>query len=149
MEVAGWGSVCSYSESNHVFHFSSLFFFFKWIFWECLSPQYLKNGKSSCFFLVAGAVLCFGSDVRTMLIAHWWFWLLLGDVYTKSRTFQFLGPCQQRAGGTREIGRGHSQDRWPELAKEVFHTIWHHAGYINWGKKKEGGDIWHGICLPE
>ena len=45
-------------------------------------------------------------------------------------------PCQ------REAGRGHSQDSWPKLAKGIFHTIWHHAQYINWGELAEK---WLGI----
>ena len=89
------------------------------------------------FFLVAGAVLPFGFGVRTMLMAHWCFccWLFI----LSQGLFSFLGPASERAGGARETGRGHSQDRWPKLAKGIFHTIWHHAEYINWGKKKEGG----------
>ena len=30
-------------------------------------------------------------------------------------------------------GGGHSRGSWPELAKELFHTMWHHAQYIKGG----------------
>jgi len=29
--------------------------------------------------------------------------------------------------GTQRAGRRQDQDRWPKLAKEIFHTIRHHA----------------------
>ena len=29
--------------------------------------------------------------------------------------------------GTRSYGVGHNQDSWPELAKGIFHTLWHHV----------------------
>ena len=48
----------------------------------------------------------------------------------------FSGPVSKKAGGAQEIGRAHSQDRWPELAKGIFHTIERRAEYISWGKKK-------------
>ena len=53
--------------------------------------------------------------------------------------FSFLCPASKKAGGAEEVGRGHRRDSWPKLAKELFHTIWHHAQYINWGSWLGGG----------
>lgn len=38
---------------------------------------------------------------------------------------QCLTRCQQT--GAQEAVRDHGQDRWPELAKVVFHTLEHDA----------------------
>lgn len=38
-----------------------------------------------------------------------------------------LCPANRQAGGAARAGRGQTQDRWPKLAKGVFHTIWRHA----------------------
>ena len=60
------------------------------------------------------------------------FQLLLSSAYPKLRTFQFPMLCQQA--GVQEAGREQSWGSWPELAKGIFHTMEHHAQYINRGE---------------
>ena len=50
----------------------------------------------------------------------------------------FSGPASKRAGGAWETGRGHMSNSGHKLDRGIFHTIWRHAEYISWGKKKEG-----------
>ena len=49
-----------------------------------------------------------------------------------------LCPANGQAAGAVRAGRGQTQDRWPKLAKGVFHTIWRHAkqyiGVASWGE---------------
>ena len=33
----------------------------------------------------------------------------------------------------KKLGRGHSRDNWPKLAKGIFHTVWHYAEHLNCG----------------
>ena len=49
-------------------------------------------------------------------------------------SFSFSCPASKKAGGAQEVGRGDSQGRWPKLATGIFHTMWHHVQYINWGE---------------
>ena len=60
--------------------------------------------------------------------------------------FGFSGPASERAGGARGTGRGHSQGSWPELVKEAFHTMRHHAWYVYLGGlARAGTSDWVGI----
>ena len=38
-----------------------------------------------------------------------------------------LCPTSEQAGGAQGVGRGHSQDSWPQLTQGIFQTIWCHA----------------------
>ena len=38
-----------------------------------------------------------------------------------------LCPTSEQAGGAEGVGRGHSQDSWPQLTQGIFQTIWCHA----------------------
>jgi len=58
---------------------------------------------------------------------------LLGNAFILSQGL-FSFPCSARQGGAQEMGREHSQDSWLKLTKGIFHTIWHHAQYINGGE---------------
>ena len=44
-------------------------------------------------------------------------------------------------------GGGYSQDSWPKLARGIFHTVWHHAQYMNWRSWLRGG--WPGSLLRD
>lgn len=78
MEVAGWGTVCSYSEKRVIMYSIFLpFFFFKWIFAVCLSPRYLNNGKSSWFLAAAQSAsalhspeLCLDKETNILCEIH-------------------------------------------------------------------------------
>lgn len=53
-----------------------------------------------------------------------------------------LCPANGQAGGAVRAGRGQTQDRWPKLAKGVFHTIWRHAKqYIGVASRGEGAGL--------
>lgn len=55
------------------------------------------------------------------------FLLLLSRVYTELRPFLlFFSHADEEVGGAWELGRRHSQDRWPKLT---------------WGKKEEGNNF--------
>ena len=100
-------------------------------------------------FLVAGAAPCFGCDVRTMLTAHWCFQLLLGHVYTKSRTFHFLVPCQPEGWrGTRNWEGTQPGQVTPTSQRDIPHHIECHGQYINQGALGGGKSLprdWLGI----
>lgn len=62
-------------------------------------------------------------------------------------------PVRRR---TKETGREHSWDRWPELTKGTFYTTEHHAQYMNWGELPRRGTslglgrgVWHGAVGGE
>ena len=95
-------------------------------------------GIEIIFFTVAGIVLCFGFSMRIMLITHrcfscCWAVFTLNQGLSSSHAL----PAE-KVGDAQEAGKGHSQDSWPKLAKGIFHTIWHHAQYINWGELAGG-----------
>lgn len=87
------------------------------------------------FFLAVSIVLCFGFRLEIMLITQGYFiccWAVLLESVG-------LGafpphPTREQAGGAQEAGRGHSQDSWPKLAKEIPHITCHHCQYITFGK---------------
>lgn len=85
-------------------------------------------------------------------------WLLPSRVYPASGTFLCLILCQWGGAGERKAGREHSQDRWLELARGIFHTIKCHSQNINWGfilpvtqKGLTGprGRVWHWLACGE
>lgn len=81
------------------------------------------------FFRVSGMMLSFGVSRKTLLITHWCFtcWTVL---YRAEDVSVLLASCTillaRRLQGTR-AGMGQNQDKWPELAKGIIHTIWHHV----------------------
>jgi len=36
-------------------------------------------------------------------------------------------PDSEWGGDAQEVWRRHSGDNWPQLARGIFYTIWHHA----------------------
>ena len=62
------------------------------------SLSWFQQGQLFLFF-VAGAALCFGFGVRTALTAHWWFWLMLGEVICLSQALPVRG-----LGGHKNLG---------------------------------------------
>ena len=70
-----------------------------------------------------------------MLITHWCFSCCWAVLTLSQGFFSFsYYSASEEAGWTQQARRGHSQDSWPQLAKGIFHTMWHHAQYINWGE---------------
>ena len=112
-----------------------------------LCEEYLVS-SSGCdvinFLHSCAMVLCFGFKMRMMLITHQCFGLVL----IKSRSFQLLAlPWQWRARGAQGAGRGHSQDSWPSLAKEVSHNHWVSCQAIRAGRRKEEGRMFGVMAL--
>lgn len=73
-------------------------------------------------------------------------WVLLSCVSQKfiGLFVFFLLLCQW---GVTPTGRDHSWDRWPQLAKWLFHTIEHHAPCMNWRSYLEGSDLGRGAGI--
>lgn len=86
----------------------------RWIYWKL----FWFSGIELIFFLVPRTVLCFRFSMR--VDNRLMFRLLLSSAYSKSRTLQCLMLC--RGAGAQEAQREHSQERWPELDKGIFHT---------------------------
>lgn len=56
------------------------------------------------FFSVAVIVLCFGYEMRIVLLAHWCLGFLLNHAYPKSRNFSCVMLCHW-GGGQKKLGR--------------------------------------------
>lgn len=94
-------------------------------------------------FLDTGTVLWFGIRMRIMLITLM-VSMLRSSVNIKSKPFLlFIPPLHQGSWGGggesyghnrgQEARKRHSQDSWPQLICEIFHTIRCHAQHTNWG----------------
>lgn len=91
-----------------------------------MHPYLILAGTELIFFLVSGTVLWLWiqdeNDIDNTLI----FWLWLSSANPVSRTFQCFV-----SGEVHKAGRRQGQDRWPELARGILHTIECPARYIN------------------
>jgi len=66
------------------------------------------------------------------------FSLLLSSAYTEPRPSLPLAPShQQAAWGCTTSWEGHGWDSWPQLTKQISHTIWHHAQRIKQREEEE------------
>lgn len=57
------------------------------------------------------------------------FQLLLRCACTEVRTVQVPMVCE--AAGAQEAKKEHGHDRWPKVAKKIFHTLQCHGQYVN------------------
>lgn len=47
-------------------------------------------------------------------------------------------------------GKGHSQDWWPKLTKDIFYTIWHHTQQLKLReRRRKGNNHGYGVSLPK
>lgn len=51
-------------------------------------------------------------------------------------------PTRELSGGAHGVGRGHSWGDWPQLPKEIFHTLPRHAEQWNMGRRGEVCQYW-------
>jgi len=99
------------------------------------------------FFLIASVGLCFGFVLKTVWVTHQCFhycWAVL----TQSQGFFCFShhPTSEEARGARGVGRGHSQDSWPQMTTGIFRTTWRHAQCIRWGEEEGSrghSEWWH------
>lgn len=83
-------------------------------------------GIDLSFFTVAG-MGHFGFMLEAVLTKQGFLSLLLSSVYSGSRSFLLFTAPESRLGGAQGVGRGHSQNSWPQLTPGIFHDIRHHA----------------------
>lgn len=107
------------------------------------------NWTELIVFIVSGMICLFGFRRKAILIARWCFSSCWAVSYTEPKAFQFLVlSCQWAGLGVQGAGRGQNQGSWPNLAKGIFHSTWHHGGknYKTEGSWL-GGVLLLGNCL--
>ena len=76
------------------------------------------------------------------LIAHQWHsccWAVPYRAKAISVSQLCTLPCQWWVEGAQGAKRTQNQDSWPKMAKEIFHTVWHHMKkQYNWGELTMG-----------